>query len=165
MDFPLNQNRQRLDLDDYHVPLLLYYPGDTRPCGKTYSYCCQSSRCLPTSLGLLGIRTANQAWGRDLFRLDSSDPGWAVLKPAGNSKKVAFVQGNSLLVIKSDFKPDLWKYKLNPWQANTVRGQSTVVTDLSQTLCAYLKTGLTALQTNRAGVDSAELLKFKMERN
>jgi hypothetical protein len=78
---------------------------------------------------------------------------------------VAFVQGESLLVMKLDFNPELWKYKLNPWQANTVRGQSSVVTDLSQTLCAYLKTGLTALQTNRAGVDSAELLKFKMERN
>ena len=163
--FPFESKQAELDLDDYHVPLLIYYPGDTRYAGKHIHTVASQVDVLPTSLGLLGIRTANQAWGRDLFRLDSSDPGWAVLKPAGNSKKVAFVQGESLLVIKPDFNPELWKYKLNPWQANTVHGQSLVVTDLSQTLCAYLKTGLTALQANRAGVGHEDLLKFKMDYN
>jgi membrane-anchored protein YejM (alkaline phosphatase superfamily) len=163
--FPFESKQAELDLDDYHVPLLLYYPGDTRYAGRHIHTVASQVDVLPTSLGLMGIRTAIQAWGRDLFRLDSSDPGWAVLKPAGNSKKVAFVQGESLLVIKPDFNPELWKYKLNPWQANTVHGQSLVVTDLSQTLCAYLKTGLTALQANRAGVGHEDLLKFKMDYN
>jgi phosphoglycerol transferase MdoB-like AlkP superfamily enzyme len=163
--FAFESKQAELDLDDYHIPLLIYYPGDTRYAGRRVHTVASQVDVLPTSLGVLGIRTANQAWGRDLFRLDSSDPGWAVLKPAGNSQKVAFIQGNSLLVMKPGFNSELWQYKLNPWQANTINGQNSMAIDLSQSLCSYLKTGLTALQTNRTGMASAELIKLNTKDN
>jgi phosphoglycerol transferase MdoB-like AlkP superfamily enzyme len=163
--FLFESKQADLDMDEYHVPLLIYYPGDTHHAGKRIHTVASQVDVLPTSLGLLGMRTANQAWGRDLFRLDPDDPGWAVLKPAGNSQKVAFIQGNSLLVMKPDFKPSLWTFELNPWRANRLSGQNSVVNDLSQILGSYIKTGLTALQTNRAGMKPEALTKLKTARN
>jgi phosphoglycerol transferase MdoB-like AlkP superfamily enzyme len=158
--FAFQSKQAELDLDDYHVPLLIYYPGDTRFAGRRLHTVASQVDVLPTSLGLLGMRTANQAWGRDQFRLDSRDPGWAVLKPAGNSKKVAFIQGNSLLVIKPDFKPDLWKFELNPWHAVKIDDQSTMVTDLSLNLSSYLNVALSTLLKKRAGIAADKLLSL-----
>jgi phosphoglycerol transferase MdoB-like AlkP superfamily enzyme len=156
--FPFESKQAELDLDDYHVPLLIYYPGDTRYAGRRIHTVASQVDVLPTSLGLLGIRTAIQAWGRDLFRLDSSDLGWAVLKPAGNSQKVAFIKGNSLLVVKPGFKPDLWKFELNPWHAVKITDQSTMVTDLSLNLSSYLNIALSTLIKKQAGITADKIL-------
>jgi phosphoglycerol transferase MdoB-like AlkP superfamily enzyme len=163
--FPFESKQAEIDLDQYHIPLLLYYPGDTRYAGKRYHIVASQVDVLPTSLGLLGLRDISQAWGRDLFRLDSGDPGWAVLKPAGNSQKVAFIQGNSLLVVKSGYKPDLWEFELNPWQAVKITDQSTMVTDLSLRLSSYLNTALSILIYKRAGITDDKLLSLTRGHN
>jgi phosphoglycerol transferase MdoB-like AlkP superfamily enzyme len=163
--FPFESKQAELDLDDYHVPLLIYYPGDLRYAGRRIHSVASQVDVLPTSLGVLGLRDIYQAWGRDMFRLDSSDPGWAVIKPAGNSQKVAFVQGESLLVMKPGFNPDLWKFELNPWHAVKIADQSTMVTNLSLNLSSYLNTALSTLLNKRAGIAPDKILSLTMDRS
>ncbi|MCX5895019.1 MAG: LTA synthase family protein, partial [Proteobacteria bacterium] len=158
--FSFEPKQADIDLDEYHVPLLIYYPGDTRYAGRHVHTVGSQVDVLPTSLGLLGKEYIAQAWGRDLFRVAAGDPGWAVIKPAGTSQKVGFIQGDSLLVVKPGFNPDLYTFKLNPWHASKIAGQDTRATDLLQDVSAYLKTALTALQAKRAGVVSEELRRL-----
>ncbi len=158
--FSFEPKQADIDLDEYHVPLLIYYPGDTRHAGRHVHTVGSQVDVLPTSLGLLGKKYIAQAWGRDLFRVAAGDPGWAVIKPAGTSQKVGFIQGDSLLVVKPGFKPDLCTFTLNPWHTGKIAGQDTRATDLLQDVSAYLKTALAALQAKRAGVVSEELRRL-----
>jgi hypothetical protein len=78
---------------------------------------------------------------------------------------VAFIQGNSLLVIKPDFKPDPWKFELNPWQAVKTTDQSTMVKNLSLNLSSYLNIALSTLITKKAGITVDKLHSLTMGHN
>ena len=150
--FPFESKQADIDLDEYHIPLLIYYPGDTRYAGRRIHTIGSQVDVLPTSLGLLEVRYAGQSWGRDLFRLDAGDRGWAVIKPAGTSQKAAFIHDDSLLILKPEFNPELYKFELNPWRAVKTSGQPGMVSSLSRDASAYLQTAITALTTKHAGI-------------
>ena len=150
--FAFESKQADIDLDEYHIPLLIYYPGDTRYAGRRIHTIGSQVDVLPTSLGLLEVRYAGQSWGRDLFRLDAGDRGWAVIKPAGTSQKAAFIHDDSLLILKPEFNPELYKFELNPWRAVKTSGQPGMVSSLSRDASAYLQTAITALATKHAGI-------------
>jgi len=150
--YPFESKQADIDLDEYHIPLLIYYPGDTRYAGRRIHTIGSQVDVLPTSLGLLEVRYAGQSWGRDLFRLDARDHGWAVIKPAGNSQKAAFIHDDSLLILKPGFNPELYKFELNPWRAVKTSGQPGMASSLSRNASAYLQTAITALITKHAGI-------------
>ena len=66
---------------------------------------------------------------------------------------------------KPDFKPDLWKFALNPWQAVKITDQNTMVTDLSLNLSSYLNTALSILIYKRAGITNDKLLSLTRDHN
>ena len=155
--FAFESKQADIDLDEYHIPLLIYYPGDTRYAGRRIHTIGSQVDVLPTSLGLLEVRYAGQPWGRDLFRLDARDRGWAVIKPAGTSQKAAFIHDNYLAILKPEFSPELYKFELNPWRAVKTSGQSDMASSLSRSASAYLQTALTALLTKHAGITAQEI--------
>jgi len=163
--FSFEAKQADIDLDEYHIPLLIYYPGDMRYAGQRIHTVGSQVDVLPTSLGLLNMTYSGQSWGRDLFRLDRRDPGWAVIKPAGTSQKAGFIQGDALLIMKPGLTPELFTFQLNPWRTAKVAEQSTTAAALSLQLSAYLKTALTALQTKRAGITPAEIRALAGGRN
>jgi phosphoglycerol transferase MdoB-like AlkP superfamily enzyme len=150
--FAFEPKQADIDLDEYHIPLLIYYPGDTRYAGRRIHTVGSQVDVLPTSLGLLEVRYAGQSWGRDLFRLDARDRGWAVIKPAGSSQKAALIHDDSLLILKPGFNPELYKFELNPWHAVKTSGQTGIVSSLSRNASAYLQTAIAALITKHAGI-------------
>jgi phosphoglycerol transferase MdoB-like AlkP superfamily enzyme len=150
--FAFESKQADIDLDEYHIPLLFYYPGDTRYAGRRIHTIGSQVDVLPTSLGLLEVRSAGQPWGRDLFRLDSHDRGWAVIKPAGTSQKAAFIRDNYLVILKPEFAPELYKFELNPWRAVKTSGQPDMASTLSRDASAYLQTAITALASKHAGI-------------
>jgi phosphoglycerol transferase MdoB-like AlkP superfamily enzyme len=155
--FAFESKQADIDLDEYHIPLLLYYPGDMRHAGLRISTVGSQVDVLPTALGLLGVQYAGQSWGRDLFRIDAQDRGWAVIKPAGTSQKVAFIQGDSLLLLKPGFKPEQYTFALNPWRAARTYDQDKASVDLSRPASAYMQTAITALVTKHAGITPQEI--------
>lgn len=150
--FAFESKQADIDLDEYHIPLLIYYPGDTRYAGQRIHTIGSQIDVLPTSLGLLNVRYAGQSWGRDLFRLDARDRGWAVIKPAGTSQKAAIIHDDALLILKPEFKPELYTFELNPWRAVKISGGPGMAASLARSASAYLQTAITALTTKHAGI-------------
>jgi phosphoglycerol transferase MdoB-like AlkP superfamily enzyme len=150
--FAFEESKAMMDLSVYHVPLLLYYPGDTRFAGKRIKTVGSQVDILPTVMGLAGISSPHQAWGRDLFRLRDGDEGWAVVKPSGNTQLVGFISGDRLLVLTPKLRPVMYQYGLNPWDAKQITAAPEELARLSGNAYGYVQTALSALLTNRAGV-------------
>lgn len=141
-----------LDLASYHIPLLLYYPGDTRWAGTRIHTVGSQVDVMPTVMGLLGNRRPQQSWGRDLFRVAPGDRGWAVVKPSGDSQLVGFISDDRLLIVSPKLPPVAYRYTLNPWRAAQVRLPEEQMKRLSTGLYSYIETALDSLRTFHAGV-------------
>lgn len=71
-----------LDPANTHIPLLIYAPrllGDSGRVITTFGGQCD---LLPTLMGLLGSDYIHESWGRDLLKLPSDDPGFAIFHHA-----------------------------------------------------------------------------------
>ncbi|MFZ5997139.1 MAG: LTA synthase family protein [Nitrospirota bacterium] len=147
-----------LDLAAFHIPLLLYYPGDPKWAGKRVHTVGSQVDVLPTVMGLMGNRGANQSWGRDLFRVAPGDQGWAVVKPSGNSQIVGFISGDQLLIASPKLAPVTYQYKLNPWDATQVTLSDARMKELSTALYSYIASALDSLFSFRAGVPHKDLV-------
>ncbi len=157
--FAFERPRAMMDLTRQHIPLLLYYPGDTRHAGLVVKEVGSEVDILPTVLGLLNIRAINQAWGRDLFRPCNEPAGWAVIKPSGGNPTVAMIDGGEFLVEAPGLRPVLYDFSLYPWKVNqlTLQGRSRP-SILKRRLESYVEVGIRTLKAHRAGV-SEEVLK------
>ena len=151
--FAFQQPKALLDLTRQHIPLLVYYPGDMRFAGEVIHVVGSEVDILPTILGLLKIGSPIQSWGRDLFRLDTDDPGWAIIKPSGGEPMVAFIKGNKFLVEASGIKPVLYHYSLYPWDAQLItEGNNNLLKKYKLALESYVATGIDVLRRNIAGL-------------
>jgi phosphoglycerol transferase MdoB-like AlkP superfamily enzyme len=149
-----------MDLSSYHVPLLIYYPRDGKGANRKIHTVGSQVDVFPTVMGLMGIRSLNQSWGRDLFRLEPTDPGWAVIKPSGSAQTVGLVQGDRLFVTSPNLSPSAYQFKLNPWTANQIELSPEDSAALSEELHGYIQAGLNVLLTSHAGVP-AEGMKMR----
>jgi hypothetical protein len=112
---------------------------------------------LPTVFGLLKISGLHQSWGRDLFRLNPADPGWAVIKPSGSGQIAAFIQGDLMLVESPLLSPKVYRYELNPYSAERIRPDSETLEKMSVSMRGYIKNAIGALTSRHAGVRSGDL--------
>ncbi|MBW1703949.1 MAG: LTA synthase family protein [Deltaproteobacteria bacterium] len=152
--FAFQRPKALLDLTRQHIPLLVYYPGDTRFAGQVIHAIGSQVDILPTILGLLKIDTPIQSWGRDLFRLDPDDPGWALIKPSGGEPTVAFIKGDKFLVEAPGIKPVLYHYSLYPWDTQPItKGNDGLCKKYKLALESYVETGIDALRRNVAGYE------------
>lgn len=149
--FAYNAPQASMDLSSYHVPFLIYYPGDHQRQGRRISAVGSHVDVMPTIMGLMGISGVHQSWGRDLFRLTAEDLGWAVIKPSGSSQVVGFIEGDRMLVLSPRLAPAAYRFKLNPWNATQDTLPMTEVDRLSKYLHAYVETALLTLASGHAG--------------
>ncbi|MDH4231417.1 MAG: LTA synthase family protein [Nitrospirota bacterium] len=153
-----------MDLSSYHVPLLLYYPRDAKGANRKIHTVGSQVDVLPTVMGLMGIRSLSQSWGRDLFRLAPADQGWAVIKPSGSGQTVGLVKGDRLFVISPKLNPSAYQFRLNPWTATQISLSPETAAVLSEELHGYIQTGINALMTFRAGVPADRMRILKNSR-
>lgn len=155
--FSLEAPQAMINLSNYHVPLLFYYPRHKEGAGiKVHSVGSQVD-VLPTVLGLMNITSAHQSWGRDLFRLDPDDKGWAVIKPSGGGQTVGLIRDDMLYVTSPGVASSLYQFSLNPWTVTQTRFSGDISEMLSRELHAYVQTGLDTLLSFRAGVSAEQL--------
>jgi len=99
---PSPDPRQVVDVEGYRVPCLLYAPALADLAPRRVDTTCSQVDLLPTVLGLLGGDVSHGTFGRDLFALDATEPGLAVLR---KDRATALVRGNLALVLLPSNKP------------------------------------------------------------
>ncbi len=145
----------------FHIPFVIYYPGDMRWAGKRFHAVGSQVDLLPTVLGLMGLKAPNQAWGRDLFRLNPDDEGFAIVKPSGDSRVLGYFFGKYLLVKALGMAPVLYSYQIGPMHLERVsKVDKENLKRRIQELRSYVQTGRWALETRRAGVPKDIILDF-----
>ncbi len=136
-----------------HVPLLWYGPKIVGEDGRVVHRVASQLDILPTILGLLGVRVAHSAFGRDLFRLADDDPGHAYVKRAGEPV-VGFVEGRDVLALAPDGSRSLHRFDLGrvpsagPDRSEEDRDRAAT---LSRHLRALVATGLRVLAGSARG--------------
>jgi len=142
-----------MDLNRFHVPLLLLAPGIQNAFGKRSNRVGSQVDVVPTIMGRLGEQVQHQCWGRDLLALPADDPGFAIIKPSGSDQTVAILQGNHILVWPEERKPTLQQYDLRQHSAQEVE-DLPLSEKLSTILQAYIETATRSLQQNTTGAQT-----------
>jgi phosphoglycerol transferase MdoB-like AlkP superfamily enzyme len=159
--FAYESPKAMMDLPSYHIPLLIYYPGDTKKGGQINHTVGSQVDVLPTVMGLMDIKSVNQSWGRDLFRIDPNDQGWAIIKPSGGGKTVGLIKGDLFFVTAPKMEPLAYRYSLNPWNPEEVKLTAEETDALSKTLHGYVQAAINALMTSHAGVTADDVVKSR----
>ena len=95
--FGLPPNLTEVDLLHMHVPLLFYGPALFGGKHEVRHQTVGQMDILPSIVGLVGLDTPHQAFGRDVFRLKADDPGYAYVKRVGEPMP-GWIEGNEILV-------------------------------------------------------------------
>lgn len=141
-----------MQLDRFHVPLLFLGPEGVVPRGERRSMVASQVDIGPTVMGLLGVATLHQSWGRDLLALPESDEGFAVIKPSGGKEEVALVEGSQLLMVSPKGKPVLYHYSLGFPPVSERIEDPQQVKEMTHRLKAYVETGLINLRERKIGL-------------
>ncbi|GMR19783.1 MAG: LTA synthase family protein [Gammaproteobacteria bacterium] len=149
--------KARLDLAIFHIPLLLYYPGDMHAAGRREHIIGSQVDVLPTIMGLIGSHVPHQSWGRNLFATLPDDKGWAVVKPSGSQQIAGIIVGDEYWVETPGMKNMHYRYSLNPWFVEDVPQSEESSSQQYKKLHSYIQMGLTTLINHRAGAPTAVL--------
>ncbi|MBN2646040.1 MAG: LTA synthase family protein [Desulfuromonadaceae bacterium] len=144
-------NAERLtemDLNRFHIPLLLIAPGIQERFGHTRDTVGSQVDVVPTILGRLGQPFQHQCWGRDLLDLPDSDPGFAVIKPSGSDQTMALIEGTSIYIRPKNRASQLACFDL---QHRTAQQREEDDSPMAQRLQAYVESAVDALKKNRTG--------------
>lgn len=131
-----------------HVPLLFYGPdlfGDRHEVRHTVV---SQLDIEPTILGLLGVNSPHQSFGRDLFRLPPDDLGHAYVKAAGSSV-IGWIEGDEIAISLPGKPVRLHKYDLSfpPGASDDLAaGEPEHLQRMEQHLRGFVVTALATLQ-------------------
>jgi phosphoglycerol transferase MdoB-like AlkP superfamily enzyme len=152
--FGTPEQMTEMDLNRFHVPMLLIAPGIQDKWGKINTTVAAQVDMVPTIMGRLGDKVQHQCWGRDLLTLPKEDQGFAMIKPSGSDQTVALIKGERILIKPKDLKARMWTYQLgaNPQSAPATE-QAEDAQWLKQ-LNAYIQTATSSLLDNTAGAQT-----------
>lgn len=148
--FADNERITEMDLNRFHVPLLILAPGVQETFGATCTRIGSQVDVVPTIMGRLGERVQHQCWGRDLLALPDDDPGFAIIKPSGSDQSVAMIEDDNILVWPDEREPELFKFSMPQQRAQRFADKS-LEQRLSRALQAYIQTATRSLQKNTTG--------------
>jgi len=140
-------------LTRFNVPLLFYAPGYLG--GQRRETVASQVDIGPSVMGLLGIDTPTQAWGRNLFSPALKDAGFAVIKPSGSEEVVALIEGDRLLMRDPKTPPKLYRYSLdNPTagELDETASDPQRAKQMEKRLLAYVQTGILSLRERHLGL-------------
>ncbi len=152
-----------MGLERFHVPLLFYAPGLLEE-GERRATVASQVDIGPSILGLLGLSTPHQAWGRNLFSSSLKDDGFAVIKPSGGENEVALIEGNFVLMQRPREKPALYEYDLGfppKFTGNLYAKKKERAKEMQKRLLSYVETGILSLRQRRLGVPEGAPTAFR----
>jgi hypothetical protein len=109
---------------------------------------------LPTIVGLTGLKTPHQSFGRDLFRLRPDDAGHAFVKRSGDPL-LGWIEGDEIAVVTTGRPPALHTIDLSfpPNASPDLSGQNPARTkEMARRLEAAVVTGIWMIEQKRAGL-------------
>lgn len=109
--FGIPPNLTEVSLLHMHVPLLFYAPALFGGKSETHHQVASQMDILPSVVGLAGLDTPHQAFGRDLFRLPPNDPGRAYVKRVGEPM-LGWIRGDQILVASLGSSAHLYRLDL-----------------------------------------------------
>jgi phosphoglycerol transferase MdoB-like AlkP superfamily enzyme len=151
--FGTERQLTKVNLLRFHVPLLLISPLLNEHRGMVTDIVGSQVDIVPTTLGLMGKSTNNQCWGRNLFNLPDSDPGFAIIKPSGSDLTVAMVSGNKIITYEPETGSNLYSYALGPLATASEEINPRLETDLRTSLQSFVQTALLGLEANRMSAE------------
>jgi hypothetical protein len=139
-----------IDPDRHHVPLLLI--GDVPELApRRETRLGAHVDLVPTILGLLKVRPAHAAWGRDLLA-DTDRPRYALLGPHGGLRAYAIARDDGLyLVDRLDGAPSLFRMHYEEARAEPLGGHAEEIAELRTLGRAYMQSAHRALLERRVG--------------
>jgi phosphoglycerol transferase MdoB-like AlkP superfamily enzyme len=144
-----------MQLDRQHVPLLFYSPAlNPAAVGRRRTVASQVD-IGASVLGLLGLETPHQAWGRNLFDPGLADEGFAVVKPSGGDDLVALIEGEYVLIREPRGNPLLYRcdFGFPPRVDLLPKGEEAERRSaMLKRMQAYVETGLLALRGRHLGL-------------
>jgi phosphoglycerol transferase MdoB-like AlkP superfamily enzyme len=149
--FADNKRITEMDLNRFHVPLLILAPGIQKTFGATCARVGSQVDVVPTIMGRLGNQIQHQCWGRDLLALPDDDPGFAIIKPSGSDQSVAMIEDDKILVWPDKRKPVLQTYSMPQQSAEKIENV-ILARHLSKSLQAYIQTATRSLEKNTTGI-------------
>jgi len=145
--FGIPPNLTDASLLHMHVPLLFYAPELFGGKNGVRHQVASQLDILPTIVGLVGLATPHQAFGRDLFRLPPDDPGHAYVKRV-SEPILGWIKGNEILVARIGSPAHFHRMDLGfPPNVSPDLAQVEVsrATALSRELDAFVAAGLHTL--------------------
>ena len=151
--FCLQPQLTDIDLLRFHVPLLFFGKGLQDRFGARHSTVATQVDIVPTIMGLLGEPFLHQCWGRNLFHLETGDPGYGIIKPSGSDPTVAMLRGNRILVNPpAGGSARLYQYTLYPKAEVAAENNPALLQEMTTLSGAYIQAAMTALVNNRTGI-------------
>ena len=154
-------------LGRFHVPLLFYAPGVFGESGRRRQTVVSQVDIGPSVLGLLGMNEPHQGWGRNLFSPTLQDEGFAVIKPSGGEELVALIEGDRLLLVAPNEKPQLYRYDLGFPPADSedlYKKEKESAKVMEKRLLAYVQTGILSLRARKLGIPDGEVTRLVQRR-
>lgn len=140
-----------VDLNRFHVPMLLVGPQVQERFGSTAGIVATQVDLVPTLMGRLGLPVQHQCWGRDLLSLSGDDLGVGVIKPSGSDQTVAIISGRQVLVQPRGQQARLYEYQLGKTRDVRQLTDQPRVEYLQQRLDAFLQIATQTLLSDQAG--------------
>ncbi|HRD04710.1 MAG TPA: LTA synthase family protein [Verrucomicrobiota bacterium] len=150
--FGIPPNLTETSLLHMHVPLLFYGPELFGGQHEVRHQVASQLDILPTVVGILGLDTPHQAFGRDLFRLPPDDPGQAYVKRVGEPI-LGWIQGDEILTASLDAPAHFYRLGLGfppSASADLASAQPERATAFSRELDAFVVAGLHTLNRRLA---------------
>ncbi|UCD17070.1 MAG: LTA synthase family protein [Candidatus Zixiibacteriota bacterium] len=88
---PHQTGRYPLSPRDFNIPLLIYAPAIIGDSGRIVETIASQVDIMPTLIGLIGLDTDINCWGRDVLACESDDSGFAIIVA---DEKLGLIEGS-----------------------------------------------------------------------
>ncbi|MFN0204903.1 MAG: LTA synthase family protein [Planctomycetota bacterium] len=134
-----------------HVPLLFFGPEIFGVVNERRDVTAGHLDIVPTILGLLGIDTIHQSFGRNLFELPAGDAGRAYVKACGDAN-VGWIEGNDITISALERPTKLYEFQLGFPPSATVNsspGRTQLMSEMEQKLRSMVRVGISTIEQRR----------------
>ncbi|MEK7484395.1 MAG: LTA synthase family protein, partial [Planctomycetota bacterium] len=142
----------------HHVPLLFYSPTLLSEKNKIVHEVVSQVNIAPTIFGLLELQVPQACWGANVFSTHfNAQNAMAVFKGSGNSKSIAFIQKNILLVYGENKHWSTWTFDLGfPPSCQPIEIDPDQQIQMQRNLMAFVQSATKDLISHKVGVPSSK---------
>ncbi len=151
-----------MDLSRFYIPMLIVAPKIQDAFGKTNNTVGTQVDVIPTVLGLLKDKFISQSWGRNLLSLNTSDKGFAIIKPSGSSPTIAIIEGDEIAVFPENATSTLWKYNLSDKSSKKITNKKDKEAKKVR-IYSYIQTAMQALISHKVGLKAGTKINIKVK--